>query len=93
MSPAGSVVWCSLKWVWWLGWKSCLQSWTGAPPKVSPVGFPCAQRPLWAAAASPSPLHSRLQAPGKPLAAGEAPLSANSNYCSPELLGEESCAG
>lgn len=29
----------------------------------------------------------------KPLAAGEAPLSANSNYCRPELQGEESCAG
>lgn len=71
------------------GWKS----WAGRPPRASPAGFPCAQRPLWAGAAFPSPLHSWLRALGKPLAAGEAPLSANSNYSRPELQGGESCAG
>lgn len=93
-----SGVWCTPKQIWWLwagraAWRAGL----GDPQGSALPGFPVL-RDLSAPgalgwAAFPSPRHSRLRALGKPLAAGEAPLSANSNYSSPELLGEESCAG
>lgn len=56
-----------------------------APEEASAAGL--------GADAAFSSCHSWWLALCKPPAAGEAVLSANSNYCSPELLGERSCAG